>query len=83
MPAFPARRSIAQNIIPNGGPCTAAGLNNDLLLDSIVAPVSGRQFTSSQLGIQRISIRVRNPGSLPTSSPVSFSYQVNGGTRRY
>ncbi len=73
------RRSIAQNIVPNSGPCTAAGLNNDLLLDSVVAPMSGRQFTSSQLGLQRISIRVRNPGSLPTSTPVSFSYQVNGG----
>jgi Subtilase family/Secretion system C-terminal sorting domain len=74
------RRSIGRNIIPNSGPCIATGLNNDLLLDSVLAPVSGRQFTSSQPGIQRISVRVRNPGSLATVSPVSFSYQVNGGT---
>ena len=66
------RRAIAQNIMPNGGPCTATGLNNDLILDSLLAPVTGRQFTSSQNGIQRISIRVRNPGSLPTASPVSY-----------
>jgi hypothetical protein len=74
------RRSIGRNIIPNGGPCTASVLNNDLLTDSLLVPVSGRQFTSSQPGIQRISVHVRNPGSLPTSSPVSFTYQVNGGT---
>ncbi|HXB29157.1 MAG TPA: T9SS type A sorting domain-containing protein, partial [Puia sp.] len=73
------RRAIGQNIIPNTGPCTAGVLNNDLILDSALAPVTGRQFTSSQPGIQRISIRVRNPGNLPTSSPVSFSFQVNGG----
>ncbi len=75
----PGRRSMGQNIIPNGGACTAPVLNNDLLTDSLQAPVSGRQFTSSQPGNQRISIRVRNAGSLPTSSPVSYSYQVNGG----
>jgi Subtilase family/Secretion system C-terminal sorting domain len=74
------RRSIGQNIIPNSGPCSANVLDNDLILDSISAPLSGRQFTSSQPGIQRISVHVRNPGNLPTSSPVSFSYQVNGGT---
>ncbi len=75
----PGRRAIGQNIIPNSGPCTASVLNNDLILDSALAPVSGRQFTSSQPGIQRISIHVRNPGNLPTSSPISFSFQVNSG----
>ncbi len=73
------RRAIGQNIIPNTGPCTASILNNDLILDSVLAPVSGRQYTSSQPGVQRISVHVRNPGNLPTSSPVNFSYQVNGG----
>ncbi len=77
---FAGRRAIAQQTIPGGGPCTANVLNNDLLTDSLLAPVSGRQFTSTQPGIQRISVHVRNPGSLPTSSPVSYSYQVNGGT---
>ena len=74
------RRAIAQGITPNAGPCTALNLNNDLLLDGIDAPVSGRQFTSTQPGNQRISLRVSNPGSLPTASPVSFTFQVNGGT---
>ncbi len=78
--SVPGRRSIGQQIIPNGGACSAAVLNNDLFTDSVLSPVGGRQFTSSQPGIQRISIRVRNPGSLPTSSPLSYTYQVNGGT---
>jgi hypothetical protein len=73
------RRAIAVNTIPNSGACTDAALNNDLILDSLLLPSTGRQFTSSQPGVQRISIRVRNPGSLPTSSPVNFTYQVNGG----
>ncbi len=73
------RRAIGQNIIPNSGPCTASILNNDLILDSVLGPTSGRQFTSTQPGLQRISVHVRNPGNLATSSPVNFSYQVNGG----
>jgi Subtilase family/Secretion system C-terminal sorting domain len=73
------RRAMGVNIIPNSGPCTAMVLNNDLILDSVLTPISGRQFTSSQPGIQRISIRVRNPGTLATSSPISYSFQVNGG----
>jgi hypothetical protein len=72
------RRSVGQQVIPSGGSC-AVGLNNDLSLDAVLAPVSGRQFTSTQTGIQRISVRVRNPGSLPTSAPVSYTFQVNGG----
>jgi hypothetical protein len=76
---IPGRRSSGQNIIPGAGACSAGILDNDLLLDSVLVPVSGRQFTSSQPGVQRLSIRVRNPGSLPTSSAISFSFQVNGG----
>ncbi len=55
------RRSIGQNIIPNSGSCIAANLNNDLVMDSLISPSSGRQFTSSQLGTQRISVLVRKP----------------------
>ena len=73
------RRSSGQNIIPNSGACTAPGLDNDLMIDSLAVPSTGRQFTSSQLGNQRISIRVRNAGNIASASPVSYSYQVNGG----
>ncbi len=75
----PGRRSVGQQVIPNGGACTV-GLDNDLLMDALLVPVTGRQFTSTQPGIKRISISVINPGTLPTSAPVSYSFQVNGGT---
>lgn len=74
----PGRRAVAVNSLPNGGACTAGILNNDLLVDSLLSPVSGRQFTSSQLGIQGIRVNVKNPGNLATSAPISFSYQING-----
>jgi hypothetical protein len=74
------RRSVARNIIPNLGNCTATGIDNDLILDSVEAPVTGRQFTSTQPGTEQISLRIRNPGNLSTSSPVYISYQVNGAT---
>ena len=77
---FGGRRSLGQNVLPNSGPCSAGILDNDLMIDSLVAPVSGRQFTSSQIGVQRLSVHVRNPGGVATSLPISFSYQVNGGT---
>ncbi len=72
------RRANGQQSTPNGGSCTV-GLDNDLTVDAVTAPVTGRQQTSSQTGIQRVSISVRNPGNLPTSGPVSYSFQVNGG----
>jgi hypothetical protein len=73
------RRAVAVNTIPNSGACTDAALNNDLMLDSLLVPTTGRQFTSSQPGIQQVSIHVRNPGNIPTSSPITYSYQINGG----
>jgi Subtilase family/Secretion system C-terminal sorting domain len=77
---IPGRRAVAKNIIPNSGACVDAVLNNDLLMEPVVAPVTGRHFTSSQPGNQQITVSVRNPGALATASPVSFSFQVNGGT---
>src|SRR5450432_1275402 len=76
---YAGRRSLAVNMIPNSGPCTTSGLDNDLIIDSLSVPSTGRQFTSTQPGIQRITLAVRNPGNIPTTGPVSFNYSVNGG----
>jgi subtilase family protein/type IX secretion system substrate protein/immune inhibitor InhA-like protein len=74
------RRSLAVNVTPTGGACTLAALNNDLTIDSIVAPLTGRQFTSTQLGNSaNIAIEVRNLGTIPAGTPFTLSYQVNGG----
>ncbi|MDP4130093.1 MAG: S8 family serine peptidase [Bacteroidota bacterium] len=72
------RRAVAGNVVPNGGPCALTGLDNDLVLDALQTPVTGRMFSSTQLGITRIKVAVRNAGSVPATS-MTFSYQVNGG----
>jgi Subtilase family/Secretion system C-terminal sorting domain len=73
------RRALGVRIIPFGGSCAANNLQNDLSADSIVAPVTGRMFTSSQPGNSPISIAFRNAGPVPTAAPISFSFQVNNG----
>lgn len=76
----PGRRAIAANIIPNSGACTLASFNNDFTVDSLIAPVTGRMFTSSQLGSMALQVILRNLGSIPSSGSFDVSYQVNGGT---
>ena len=78
--AAAGRHALSVNVNPIGGPCTLAALNNDLTIDSIIAPLTGRQFTSTQLSnATPIQIEVRNLGSIPANTPFTLSYQVNGG----
>ncbi|MBO9634984.1 MAG: S8 family serine peptidase [Chitinophagaceae bacterium] len=73
------RPSIAASIIPNGGSCGAA-FDNDLTLEAISPPVSGRQFTINQMGTHPVRIQVRNRGTVivPNTSYKMY-YQINGG----
>ncbi len=75
----PGRRSLAVNTLPANGACTALNLANDLSLEQLLSPVSARQFTSNPPGVKQISMQVRNPGPAATSTPINYSYQVNGG----
>jgi len=77
---FAGRRSVAASIVPDSGPCTLAAFNNDLSPDSLIAPLTGRIFTSTQLGSLSPTIEIRNLGTLATSQPLTISYQVNNGT---
>ncbi|MCU0389273.1 MAG: fibronectin type III domain-containing protein, partial [Chitinophagaceae bacterium] len=64
---------------PNNGNCTGDISNNDLMIDSIVAPRSGRAFTSSAHGTNvPVIIRVRNLDDQPVSS-FTLKYNINGG----
>ena len=75
------RRSVAGNISPSGGTCTLTALDNDLTIDSVIAPLNGRQFTSSQLSnATAIQVEIKNLGTIPTGSALTLNYQVNGGT---
>ncbi|HVM88399.1 MAG TPA: S8 family serine peptidase [Puia sp.] len=72
------RRAIAASIIPNGGACTLSG--KDFSVDSLIAPGTGRQHTSTELSSSSVlTIRIKNLGTLASSSPIPVSYQVNGG----
>ncbi len=76
----PGRRSIAANIIPSGGSCSLPALDNDLTIDSLPAPRTGRKFASSQLGATTpIQVEVKNLGTIATGA-YTLSYQVNGGS---
>jgi Subtilase family/Secretion system C-terminal sorting domain len=74
------RRSISVNIRPSGGSCSASLFQDDFTVDSLIAPLTGRMFTSSQIGINAIQVELRNLGSLASVSPFGISYQVNGGS---
>jgi hypothetical protein len=77
----PGRRAVAGNVVPSGGACSLGVLNNDYTIDSLIAPLSGRQFTSTQLSSTgSLSVELKNLGTIPSGSPFTLSYQVNGGS---
>ncbi|HTS43691.1 MAG TPA: S8 family serine peptidase, partial [Puia sp.] len=77
--AVPGRRAVAMNILPNSGSCSLPAFNNDFTVDSLFIPVSGRLFTTSQLGVSPLQVELRNLGSIASANPFNISYQVNNG----
>ena len=64
---------------PNNGSCTGNISNDDLALDSIIAPTSGRQFTASALSAtQNIQVRVRNLDDVAITG-FNLIYSINNG----
>ena len=73
------RRAYAISRQPNNGSCAGTISDNDLKVDAILAPTSGRLFTSTQLSAsQPITIRVKNLDDAAVNS-YTISYSVNGG----
>jgi hypothetical protein len=74
----PGRRAIAVNIIPTGNNTCALG--NDFSVDSLIAPTTGRMFTSTQLSSSStITIELKNLGNIASNGTIPVSYQINGG----
>ena len=73
------RQCEARNITPNGGACTMAVFDNDFKADELLAPVTGRMFTNSQLGVETLEFRLRNLDNAPSAGTFDVSYQVNSG----
>jgi hypothetical protein len=73
------RPSVAVSMTASTGSC-GASFNNDLALDAVVTPLSGREFTSTQPAAQPLRIRIRNRGATNVSSTsYQLGYQINGG----
>jgi hypothetical protein len=75
------RRSILQAATASTGPCDAAILDNNFIMDSILSPTTGRASTSTALKPDNaIQVLLRNGDDATSgSSSYDISYQVNGG----
>lgn len=76
----PGRRAYAISRLPNNGTCTGTISDNDLKMDSIIAPAtSGRLFTASALSNSvPVTIRIKNLDDVVSSSSIDVSYYING-----
>jgi hypothetical protein len=75
----PGRRAPAVFRQPNTGNCDGSFSDNDLKLDAIVAPKSGRKFTSTQLSAtSAVTVRIRNLDDVDINS-FTVKYSINGG----
>jgi hypothetical protein len=73
-------RSKAVKRQPYDGNCAGSISDGDLMIDSILSPVSGRQFTSSALTANHtLKVRIRNLDDVATGN-YRVSYSLNGGT---
>ncbi len=80
MGSTPGRRCIAQSVTPSGGACASPTFDNDLTTSGLVAPVTGRMHTTSQLGAVAPQVTIKNMGSAAFSGTFDVTYQVNNGT---
>jgi hypothetical protein len=75
----PGRRAYATSRQPNSGTCSGTISDNDLKTDAILAPVSGRKFTSNTLSAATtISARMKNLDDAAVNN-FNMKYSVNGG----
>ena len=74
-------RTDARSIVPSfSGPCTDAAFDNDLKIDSLLTPLAGRRFTSTEYSAaQPVIVRIKNLDNTVSSTTYTVSYQINGG----
>ena len=73
-------RSKAISRIASTGNCSGTQSNGDIAIVKATSPVSGRMYTSGQLGTnETLSVQIRNLYTTACSS-YSVSYRINGGT---
>jgi hypothetical protein len=73
------RRSISVKALPNSGACTLAAFNNDVKVDSILAPNTARQyFASASNASAPVKILIKNLGTVAIAGPFDVSYSYGG-----
>ncbi|MEP7166098.1 MAG: S8 family serine peptidase [Ferruginibacter sp.] len=78
--AVSGRRSLAVAIQPASGVCNLVTYDGNFKAVSIIAPVTGRQFTSSALSAsEQIRLTIKNLDDITSSGSYDLSYQINGG----
>lgn len=73
------RRANAISLQPNSGDCAGTISDHDLVLDSIVSPVSGRLLTSTQINSNTLSVRIKNLDDAPVNN-FTVKYSINNGS---
>jgi len=74
------RRSVSVSATPASGVCSLPNFDNNFKAASIIAPITGRQFTSTALGAaESIQLSIKNLDNVSSSGNYDVSYQVNGG----
>src|SRR5215217_1446493 len=72
------RRAVAISRQPNTGTCSGTISDNDLEIDALISPKSGRMFTSTQLNASTIvSVRIKNLDDTPATN-FQVKYSING-----
>jgi hypothetical protein len=75
----PGYKSTAFAVQPNSGSCAGNISDNDLKMDALIAPVSGRQLTSTSLTANTIiTARIKNLDDAAVNN-FTMIYSVNGG----
>ncbi len=73
------RRSVALSRQPADGTCSGSIADNDLSARAILSPVTGRKFTSTELGAGSIvKVEIKNLDDVPANS-FTLKYSIDGG----
>lgn len=75
---LPGYRAIAKKRKPTDGNCPGNISDGDIMIEKVVAPVSGRIFTETELSAsESLRLQVRNLDDV-THSSYKISYSING-----
>ncbi len=70
-----SRRSVAKNSLPNSGTCPGIDFQNDLIIDTILTPVTNRiGFAGINSMPTPVKVRIKNNGNSTVSGTFNVSY---------